>query len=41
MNENIIQISSLEAVYGRPGPGQVQALRGVSLEVERGEIFGL
>jgi len=40
MTQPIIQIENISAVYGR-GPGQVQALRGVSLEVLPGEIFGL
>jgi ABC-2 type transport system ATP-binding protein len=41
MNETMIQIDQIQAVYGRPGPGQVQALRTVSLEIEKSEIYGL
>lgn len=41
MEKNVIKIENLKAAYGKPGPKQVQALRGISFEVERGEIFGL
>lgn len=37
----IIDVKNLKAVYGRPGPNQVQALKGINLEVQPGEIFGL
>jgi ABC-2 type transport system ATP-binding protein len=37
----IITVKNLKATYGRPGPNQVQALKGISLEVQAGEIFGL
>lgn len=40
MTQPIIQIENISAVYGR-GARQVQALRGISLEVQPGEIFGL
>ena len=35
-----LDLSNVEKVYGR-GPRRVEALRGVSLQVRRGEIFGL
>ncbi len=41
MQETIIRIDNLVVSYGRPGSGGTQALRGVSLEVQKGEIFGL
>jgi len=41
MEETMIQIENLSVAYGRPGRDQVQALKGVNLEVQRGEIFGL
>ncbi len=37
----VISVKNLSAVYGRPGPNQVQALKGINLEVEPGEVFGL
>jgi ABC-2 type transport system ATP-binding protein len=37
----MIQVRDLVAVYGSRGPRQIQALQGVSIEVEQGEIFGL
>ncbi len=41
MDETMIQIERLSVSYGKTGPEQVQALRGISLEVQKGEIFGL
>ncbi len=40
MNQTVIRIDRLSATYGR-GAKLVRALRGVSLEVKAGEIFGL
>ena len=40
MNELSLDIQNVSAAYGR-GPRRNQALHGVSLEVQRGEIFGL
>lgn len=50
MSDLILEVDSVYAAYGRPrslftlgagGAGRVEALRGVSLSVARGEIFGL
>src|SRR6185503_6682905 len=40
MRQPVIAIDNVAAVYGR-GAQQVQALRGVTLSVQPGEIFGL
>jgi len=40
MNEPMIEIENVSAAYGR-GPRRVEALHGVSLAVQPGEIFGL
>ena len=40
MSNLILEIDAVRASYGR-GAGRVEALRGVSLSVARGEIFGL
>src|SRR5262245_1303669 len=40
MRQPVIAINNVSAVYGR-GARQVQALRGVTLSVQPGEIFGL
>src|SRR5207247_4185195 len=40
MRQPMIAIDNVSAVYGR-GARQVQALRGVTLTVQPGEIFGL
>jgi ABC-2 type transport system ATP-binding protein len=40
MEENVIRVESLSAIYGR-GVNRVQALADVDLEVRAGEIFGL
>src|SRR5215471_18478447 len=40
MRQPVIAIDSVSAVYGR-GARQVQALKGVTLSVQPGEIFGL
>src|SRR5947199_1249044 len=40
MRQPVIAIDNVSAVYGR-GSRQVQALRGVTLSVQPGEIFGL
>lgn len=40
MRQPVIAIDNVSAVYGR-GARQVQALRGVTLSVQPGEIFGL
>lgn len=41
MKETMIEVKELQAVYGRPGEQQVQALQSISLTIHAGEIYGL
>lgn len=41
MTETLVQVNALEKIYKRKDGGTVHAVQGVSLDIQRGEIFSL